>query len=190
MTLTHKGRADQAIGFIAWSTTDYFANPQRARDTAILREIMNLRLTDQLREAQGATYSPNVTSQHSLVWSGWGYIGANVEVPPGKLASFFEDTQKIAQDLRAKEVSADELARAKKPRIEGLQRARVTNDYWLGELSGAQADPRRLDVIREIIPGTEKVTAADVKRAAETWLKPGAAYKLTVVPMPGAAAAP
>jgi len=190
VTLVHKGRADQAIGFIAWPTTDYWADPQRARDTAVLREVMKLRLTDQLREAQGATYSPDVNSQHSLVWTGWGYIAANVEVPPSKLDGFFADTLKIAADLRTTEVGADELERAKKPRIEGIQRARVTNGYWLGELSGAQADPRRLDVIRQIIPGTEKVTAADVKRAAEQWLKPGAAYKLTVVPAPGGAAAP
>ncbi|WP_296595956.1 pitrilysin family protein [Phenylobacterium sp.] len=190
VTLTHKGRADQAIGYIAWPTTDYWANPQRARDTAVLREIMKLRLTDQLREAQGATYSPDVNSQHSLVWTGWGYIAATVEVPPEKLAGFFADAEKIAADLRTNEVAPDELARARKPRIEGIQRARVTNGYWLGELSGAQADPRRLEVIRDIIPGTEKVTAADVKRAAQQWLKPGGAYKLTIVPAPGAAAAP
>jgi len=190
VALTHKGRADQAIGYLAWPTTDYFADPQRARDTAILREVMKLRLTDQLREAQGATYSPDVSSQHSLVWTGWGYIAANVEVPPEKLAGFFADTQKIAADLAATEIGDDELARAKKPRIEGIQRARVTNGYWLNELAGAQADPRRLEVIRQIIPGTEKVTAADVKRAAQQWLKPETAYKLTVTPAAGAAAAP
>lgn len=182
VVLTHKGRADQAIGYIGWGTSDYWADPQRARDTAILREVMKLRLTDELREVQGATYSPDVGSQHSLVWSGWGYIAANVEVPPAKLDSFFADTQKIAADLRAAEVSADELDRAKKPRLEALQKAQLTNPYWLGELSGAQADPRRLDVIREIIPGTERVTAADVKRAAQQWLKPEAAWKLVVTP--------
>lgn len=182
VALTHNGRADQAIGYIAWATTDYWENPQKARDTAVLREIMELRLTDELREAQGATYSPNVNSQHSLVWDDWGFIAATVEVPPEKLEGFFADAQKIAADLRANEVSADELARAKTPRVESLQRARVTNGYWLGELSGAQEDPRRLDVIREIIPGTEQVTAADVKRAAEAWLKPDRAFKLVVVP--------
>jgi zinc protease len=190
VTLTHKGRADQAIGYIAWGTTDYWANPQRAREVAVLREIMKLRITDELREAQGVTYSPDVNSQHSLVWTGWGYIAANVEAPPEKLPGFFTDTLKIAQDLRTKEVDADELERAKKPRIEALQRARVTNSYWLGELSGAQADPRRLDVIREIIPGTQKVTAADVKRAAEAWLRPEAAYRVVATPASGAGAAP
>lgn len=128
------------------------------------------------------TYSPDANSQHSLVWTGWGFISANVEAPPEKLAGFFADVAKIAADLRDKDVGEDELARAKKPRLEGLQRARLTNTYWLGELSGAQAEPRRLDVIREIVPGTERVTAADVRRAAREVLKPEAAYKLEVVP--------
>ncbi|MBX3484909.1 pitrilysin family protein [Phenylobacterium sp.] len=182
LKLIHKGRADQAIGYIAWGTTDYWADPQRARDIAVLREVMKLRLTDELREAQGVTYSPDASSQHSLVWSGWGYIAANVEAPPDKLPGFFSDVQKIARDLSEHEVSADELARAKTPRIEGIQRAMLTNGYWLGELSGAQADPRRLDVTRQILPGTERVTAADVKRAAQAVLKPEKAFKLEVVP--------
>lgn len=187
--LTHKGRADQAIGFITWPTTDYWDDPQRARDTAVLREIMKLRLTEELREAQGATYSPDVSSQHSLVWNDWGYIAAKVGVPPDKLPAFFEDAQKIAEDLRTTEVEADELARAKAPRIEALQRARLANGYWLSELSGAHADPRRLEAIRDIVPGTRQVTAADVKRAAQAWLRPEAAFKLVVVPERAVAAA-
>ncbi|MET0273652.1 MAG: insulinase family protein [Phenylobacterium sp.] len=179
---THKGRADQAIGYIAWPTSDYWANPQRARETAVMGEVMRLRLTDELREAQGATYSPSVSYNHSFTFPGWGYMAASVEVPPGKLPEFFTDVQKIAADLRAKPVSADELSRAKKPRIETLERARVTNQYWLSELSGAQADPRKLDTIRQVIPGTERVSAADVQRVAETWLVPDKAYKLEVTP--------
>jgi zinc protease len=188
VTLTHKGRSDQAIGYIAWPTTDLWEDTQAALDTAILREVMELRLTDELREGQGVTYSPQVTSQHSLVWKGWGYIAATVEAPPDKLGEFFADTVKIAEDLRAHEVSPDELRRAKQPRIESLQKARLTNGYWLDQLSDAQADPRRLDFIRELIPGTEKVTAADVMRAARMWLKPGAAFKLVVEPQSVAAA--
>jgi zinc protease len=121
VVLTHKGRADQAIGYIGWPTTDYWEDPQKARDTAVLREVFKLRLLDQLRETQGATYSPDVGSQHSTTWSGWGYIAANVEVPPAKLDGFFRDARKIAEDLRTTQVGPDELARAKQPRIEALQ---------------------------------------------------------------------
>jgi zinc protease len=180
--LTHKGRADQAIGYVAWPTNDLWANPQQALETDILGEVMGLRLIDELREAQGVTYSPSVSYAHSLTWTGWGYLAASVEVPPAKLGGFFSDVGKIAADLRAKDITPDELARAKKPRIDRLERSRVTNQYWLSELSGAQAEPRKLDFIRHIIPGTEQVTAADVKHAAELVLKDDKAFKLEVKP--------
>ena len=182
LVLTHKGRADQAVGYIAWPTTDYWADPQRARETAVMSEVLNLRLLDELREAQGATYSPNVGVNHSMVWSGWGYVAASVEVPPEKLQGFFDDVARIVADLKAKPPTADEMQRAKSPRVERLQKARLTNQYWLGELSGAQRDPRRLEVVRESIPGTEKVTAADVQRAARTWFKDETAFRLVVRP--------
>jgi zinc protease len=180
--LTHKGRGDQAIGYVAWPTTDFWTNPQRARDTAVMGEVMGLRLTEQLREAQGATYSPSVNYNHSLTWTGWGYVAASVEVPPAKLDDVMRDIDKIAADLKAKEPTADELARAKKPRIDQIERARLTNEYWLGELSNAQVEPRKLDSIRQLIPGTERVTANDVQRAAATWLDAGKAYRVMVKP--------
>ena len=85
-------------------------------------------------------------------------------------------------DLRSQLVTADELERAKKPRIEQLEKARETNGYWLSELSGAQRDPRRLDAIRALIPGTERVTPDDVKRAAEAVLKDESMWMFEVKP--------
>ena len=182
LTLFHKGRADQAIGYIAWPTTDIWADPQRAFATAVLGEVIHTRLTEQLREAEGATYSPSVGYNHSLVWSGWGYLSASVEVPPEKLPTFFGDVATIVADLRAHPISADELARAKQPRLESIQRARVTNQYWLSELSGAQADPRRLDLTRAIVAGTSKVTPAELQQVAQQVLRDGAAFHLVIRP--------
>ncbi|WP_397419655.1 M16 family metallopeptidase [Phenylobacterium sp.] len=182
VVLTHKGRADQASAQIAWATTDFWADPQRARETAVLREVVRLRITERLREALGVTYSPDANSQHSLTWTGWGFISASIQAPPDKLDSFFTEVAAIAADLRTREVDADELARARAPRVELLQKARLTNGYWSNELSGAQADPRRLDAIRDLIPGTAKVTAADIRRVAQTWLAPERAWKVVSVP--------
>ncbi|MFL5295709.1 MAG: M16 family metallopeptidase [Phenylobacterium sp.] len=182
VALTHKGRADQAIGYVAWPTNDLWANPQQALETDVLGEVMDLRLIDELRVNQGATYSPSVSYAHSLTWTGWGYLAASVEVPPAKVDGFFRDVAKIAEDLRTKPVSADELERAKKPRLERLEKSRVTNQYWLSELSGAQAEPRKLDFIRHIVPGTEKITAADVQHAAQLVLNDARAFRIEVAP--------
>lgn len=180
--LMHTGRADQAIAMIAWRTDDFFKDPQRARATRILEQIMRIRLTEQFRIAEGNTYSAATDMEASETFPGYGYLYGRVETPPAKVDRFYEEAQKIADDIRKNGVTADELERARKPRVEALTRAKETNGYWLGLLGGAQDDPRKLDAIRESISGIEKVTAADVKKSAEMYLTADRAWKVKVLP--------
>jgi len=45
-----------------------------------------------------------------------------------------------------------------------------------------QDDPRRLDLIRELVPGTAAVTAAEVQQAARMFLRDETAFHLVVRP--------
>jgi zinc protease len=179
---THKGRADQAALFMVWRTDDLFSNLQRSRDVSILGQVVQLRLIDELREKQGATYSPNASSTASVTFKNWGYLGVSMEVPPEKLDGVVASIRKIAADLRDKPISDDELERAKKPRIDSIEKARVTNEYWLGALSGAQGDPRLLDATRSVLAGLTRVTPADVQKAAKTYLDDDKSWLLLVKP--------
>jgi zinc protease len=182
IVLTHKGRADQALAYIAWPANDFFSNPHDARTLRVLAQVLELRLIDDLRETMGATYSPQAAAAASLTYPGYGYVYATAEVPPGKLDAFFEDADKIATALRQAPPSEDELERARKPLVENLMRLRQTNEYWLEQLSGAQADPRRLEALRTVLPTFRKVSAADVQAVAETYLDPAKAFRIEVVP--------
>ena len=182
IVLNHKGRADQAIGYVAWPTDDFFADMAKARAVRVLGYVMQLRLTDQLREVEGATYSPSASAIASEVFDGYGFLAATVEMPPGKLDGFFSEVDRIAEDLGQTEVSADELARAKTSRIQALEKARETNEYWIGALSGSQADSRRLDAVRSAVAGLQRVGAADLRKAAQAYLKGDSAWRLKIVP--------
>lgn len=182
VVLTHRGRGDQALAYIAWPTTDFFANTQDARTLRVLAQVMELRLITDLRETMGATYSPSAAATASLTYPGYGYVYASAEVPPDRLPDFFTDADKIVSDLRTTEPTADELERAKKPLIESLVKVRQSNEYWLEQLSGAQSDPRRIDAIRSVLPSMRKVTPADITAAARTYLNGTKAYRLEVVP--------
>ena len=105
--LTHKGRADQALGFIAWPTADFHSDPDRARALGLLSQVLQLRLTEEVREKQGAAYSPSSGASHSTTFPGYGYMSAPVQAPPKKLAGFFADAQKIADSLAAAPPTAD-----------------------------------------------------------------------------------
>lgn len=179
---THNGRADQAIAYLAWPTDDFFADTRRARAAQVMADILKLRLTDELREKQGATYSPSVGFSASQTWSGYGYLAASEEAPPALMDGFFRDVAKIAADLRGAPVTADELARAKTPRLDALEKARATNEYWLGQLTGAQTDPRRLQATRSAAAQVEAVTAADIQAVAQRYLRDDKAWKLVIKP--------
>ena len=188
--LHHKGRADQSIAYAAWPTDDFFVSPQRARTLRVLAEVMENRLLDDLRESQGVTYSPQASATASLVFPHYGYLAAEVEVPPAKIPAFYDDLTKIAAELRTKPVTEDELARAKKPLIDDLLKSRASNEYWLVQLSGAYGDPRHFDAIRGVVQSLESVDAAQITEAARLYLKDNAEFKLQVVPEANAAAAP
>jgi zinc protease len=180
--LTHKGRADQAVAYMAWPTDDFPSNPQDARALRVLEQVMRLRLLDEIREKQGVTYSPGTSYEAAWVYPDYGYLAASIEAPPDKLQPFFADVEKIAAGLRDAQVTADELQRAVQPRVESIQRSQAGNEYWLGQLAGAQTDPSRLQLIREAITGLQKVTPADVQAVARQYLVEGRAYRVIVTP--------
>jgi zinc protease len=182
VVLTHKGRADQAVGLLAYPTDDFFADMREARVLRVLGDILDSRLIDELRENQGATYSPNVQASSSSIFPHFGFVLATIDTNPEKIDGFFRDTQKIIGDIAAKPPTPDELDRAKKPAVEELQKSLQSNEFWMGQLAGAQADPRKLTAIRSAMAGIQQVTAEDVQAAAQKYLTPDKAWKLVVNP--------
>ncbi|WP_296817202.1 M16 family metallopeptidase [Brevundimonas sp.] len=180
--LTHGGRADQGLGFVAWSTTDARADVFQARTLSLLSAVMRLRLVEELREGQAVTYSPSASSSTSWTFPGYGYLSASIEAPPDRLDGFFADVDRIAAQLRETPIDADELERARRPVVEALQRARNTNEYWLGQLSDLQSDETRLPAIRSALADLERITPADLQAAAQAYLRPERAWRAVVTP--------
>ena len=74
------------------------------------------------------------------------------------------------------------MERARKPRMEQIRKAQQTNEYWLARMSSAAEDPKKLDVIRETLPGYTRITPADVQASARKYLRDDKAFKLVVEP--------
>jgi zinc protease len=178
----HDGRADQAIGYIAWPIPDLFSDPQRSRALTVATEVMDSRLIDQLRVAEGATYSPTAAAVASETFPGYGYAFASVETPPTKLDGFYAAVDKITQAMAQSGVTADEFERARKPHVDALIKAQQTNEFWLTRLEGAQTDPRRLALIRQMIPGYARLTLKDIQDVAATYFSASKAWTFEVEP--------
>lgn len=182
VSVTHRGRADQAVAMAAWPTDDFFADTQSQRSLAMMAAVLQSRLTDRLRTQDGVTYSPSATSDASETFKGFGFVQAMVETPLDKVARFYTELDSIVAALRSAPPTADELDRAKRPRVDRRIRALRENQYWITVLANAHRDDRQFDAIRALVSGTEQVSAADVQAAAIRFLRPGTGFHLTVTP--------
>lgn len=177
----HGGRADQNVAAIAWPTRDDSDIVESAR-LQILRAVLQDRATDYFREKIGATYSPQTFAEGSDAFPGYGNIGMAIETPPDQLDAFFKAAEEIVASLRDKPISAEDLNRAKRPVIERSLTARKTNAYWAGALSDLQTDLNQLSRIRRQIELLEAVSAADVQKLAQTYLKADQSVRMLVTP--------
>jgi zinc protease len=180
--LSHGGRADQGLAFIAWPTTGFYADQKRTRTLNLLAQVLQLRLTEEIREKQATTYSPNAGHAPSEAFAGYGYLSAQIEAPPERLEGFLADAAKIARDLAERPIDADEINRARRPLVENIQRQRAANQWWLSELATVQERPEAAESIRLGLAQYASITAADLQQAARQYLLPAKAYKLVVTP--------
>jgi zinc protease len=184
VVLVHKGTAEQGIAAAAWPTTDAFADLRANAARQLLASIVQDRLKDQLRELAGTSYTVQMQGQSSQVFPGFGVLFAFADIPPAKSALFFDGLKKIVSDLRSSPPTADELERARNPALANLKQAQQSNQYWLGTLGQMQSEPRVAELVRQSATNLQGVTAADVQRAATTWLVDGKAWKLLVQAAP------
>ncbi|WP_309629697.1 insulinase family protein [Brevundimonas sp.] len=179
--LTHTGPAEQALGYIAWPTTDSIGDETQSRKARILAAVMELRVTEEVREKQALAYSPGVGASSSDVYAGYGSISVTAQTTPENQARLFEAVDMIAASLRDTPITEDELTRARAPIIETLRRSQAGNEFWLGALEGVAADPAEVEQITTLITDFEAVTPADVQAAARQYLVQDKAWKASVV---------
>ncbi|MBY5551981.1 insulinase family protein [Rhizobium leguminosarum] len=180
--LTHSGRADIAAAAFAVPIGDLLSDLPRSFTAKIVTQIFENRLIDRFRIAEGASYVLEGDADLSSEVPGYGYAYFYVETDPAKVARFYALVEEIAKDLRSRDVSPDELARAREPIIETLKHQQQGNEYWIKYLRGAQTDSRRLDRIRDNLSGYEKVAAGDIRVFAATYFSPEKFWKFEVLP--------
>ncbi len=185
---THTGPENQAAAVIAWPTGGGIAAITDSRRLDVLAQVFADRLFERLRQAAGASYSPNVQSQWPVGMDSGGRLVAIGQVAPEKVAFFFETARKIAAELVSTPIAEDELQRIKRPMGQYILRASTGNQFWLQQLGGATYDPRRIDATKRIAEDLVATTPAELQAIAAKYLRPDRDWTMAVVP--AAAAGP
>jgi zinc protease len=184
ITRTHDGPPDQTAAVLAWPIAGGFDQIAESRRLDVVAAIFNDRLFEQLREGEGATYSPNVSSNWPTGMKTGGSFVVISQLKPGGEGRFFELSRTIAASLANTPVSDDELKRAVGPMRELVARASSGNTFWMTQLFGASRDPKRIEAINSLIPDLKAITPAALRATAKRWLVPEKAFRMVVQPQP------
>ncbi|WP_343346324.1 insulinase family protein [Sphingomicrobium sp. XHP0239] len=167
--LTHEGEADQALIAAYWPTDDD-EDFEQVVGLSLLRAVMDLELTDKVREELGASYGVGVSNTQDRWYEGYGNLTVQSVVDPAQMDATLDAYREVAASLRASPVDADTLQRARAPIVESRTDAKRSNGYWLGYANLAQRDPARLDRARNFDAILAAVTAEDLQALAQRYL--------------------
>ncbi|MDR3526560.1 MAG: insulinase family protein [Rhizomicrobium sp.] len=170
VTFTHKGRADQSLSLFVWPVPDYLSDTPTSNGLLLLREILNKRMFDQIREKLGQAYDPGASLSQSMAFKGFGVFQAHASVPAGQDGAFEAALGAIIADLQTNPVSADELDRARKPVLEHFDNSQKDNNHWVYIVAHGMDEPARLAAEQNFKAGIAAVTPNDIQALAKRYL--------------------
>ncbi|MBL8649658.1 MAG: insulinase family protein [Sphingopyxis sp.] len=168
-TLIHKGPAEQAEVRVYWPARDD-SDLGEAMRLQLLSRVMQLMLTEELREKLGESYSPGAGASLSDDFPGYGHLFAASNIDFKDIATTRAAILGIARELRDTPVDADLLDRARKPMLEAMTKARRENAYWVPYVAAATSKEARLDRSRKSIAEVEVATPAELQALAKRYL--------------------
>ncbi len=180
--IKHKGRADQALLIVHWPAADALANPRETQAASMLSGILGSRVSHELRNAQGQTYSPHAYDALTTHLPGYGAIGVEVTLQPKDIPGAFLIIDTIAMDLALRGPAPVEFQAALTPQLEGIRKAQQDNRYWFSILNGAHDKPALLDLAANQIADARALTPEDIRSVARKWLVSERAWKMTITP--------
>ncbi len=184
--LTHAGEDNRTLIQVYWPTFDD-TDAARARAGRLLERVFDLKLTETVREAFGASYSPGAGAFHSRIYPGFGYLNARIEATPQEADRMLETIDAIAAELAGGSISDDELIRAKTPILETIAQNQERNPYWLSVISTAWSDPDSLDRHRSAEAAYRALSIDDLTAVASAHLRPEHAVAVVIGPPEGGA---
>ncbi len=185
----HTGPKDQAMLRLTWPTRDD-SDPAQSSGLSLLERIVQLELTETLREKLGKAYSPSANSNPSRYWRGYGVFGIAASIDVANIAAARAAIAETIKRLHDAPVSDDLMERARKPQIEALDNALKTNRGWLGLTARAQSESDRIERFVRAKERLLSLSASDVQAVARRYLGAHDAVEVLVLPEPAASPAP
>jgi zinc protease len=175
------GKENKATVLMLMHNT-YTASDKEDLQIALLGEILNIKLTERLREQEGGVYTPQVAGNGNRIPTAKFVFSIYFPCSPANVdklsAMSLQEFEKIVKDGP----DAVDVEKVLSKKTLDLQTAVKTNGYWLGNLSTAYQ--QKEDVKKILAEGDllKSITKESLKAAAQKYLKGENILKVVLLP--------
>ncbi|MDE6576156.1 MAG: insulinase family protein, partial [Opitutales bacterium] len=160
-----ESRSILAINFPTIDERDFAEN----RRLAIVADLLNNRIMDQVREKDGQIYGVQVQNRPTN-FENYGRMEILMSIHPEAAEKLQSQVLQIIETFKASPVTAEELARVTRPIQTGIPRMLNSNGFWLTMLSDCQKFPRDIEALRTIETYLADITPEVVQKTAQKYL--------------------
>ncbi len=185
--LRHEGEADQAMFRTIWPTTDDQDFGEMMR-VSLLARVVQIELTDRLREELGQAYSPRASSSMSRIYPGYGTFTISASVEASEVEATRDAIAALVEEIRTTPLDPDIIDRARQPLLEAYDNALKSLGGWMALASRAQSDGDRLERWFAGPDMLRAITAEEIQAEAAQYLGSDDAVQFVVLPQEEAAA--
>ena len=164
-----KGVEPKATTLIVF-TGPFTYTPRNRFEMAALRELVQIKLTETLREQLGGTYSPNVGIGQSRVPRPEYTIQVNYGSAPENVDTLSKAVFALIETLKRDGPTAADVAKVKEQMTRAREVQTKQNPYWLGNI--AARDQANEDIAGLLAPYDEMIaglTAGQIQQAARQY---------------------
>jgi zinc protease len=148
----------------------------------LLQVILQERIRDEVREALGAAYSPNVGLRFEDGGDD-GVLSVNIITSPADVTRVMEAIRRVVAEAAAGQITQAELDDARTPILARIADSRASTGWWYGVMNGSAREPQKLRDAVDWEGDYRSMTLDELKQAAATWLS-GAAIEGVALPTP------
>ncbi|MFP6874569.1 MAG: insulinase family protein [Verrucomicrobiales bacterium] len=167
---------------VYWPTEDIW-DISRTRRFSVLGTIFADRLRKKVREELGEAYSPYARNIPSSSYSDFGYMMSIITVDPSQAGKIASVVLGIGEGLAAEGTNVDELERAIKPLLNGIDQQLRQNSYWLSTVAlSSQEFPQKIQWARTMMDDYKAIKVGEVNALAKKYLVPDRAVVIKIIP--------
>lgn len=156
--------------------------PQERVTFGALREVLDIRLREALREDKGGTYGVGVQGDLSLLPTPRYRVGIGFGTGPEKLDALMQEVWKIVDSLKTSDVTADELTKVRETQRRQRETALRQNAFWTGRIVNELQEGRPLGSFLADDRLVESLTPAMIRAAAVKYLDTSRYVRGTLYP--------